>query len=488
MISLPCRRSSSAATAALAANDNAPVRRKPVLVSYAWTWDPVNNVATQVINSTTTTFSQNSGSNQLSQSVTGATTTTVDTTSNGNIADFKIAGTPITSYTYNQANQIASATGPLGASGTYEYGFDGQRILKTPSSGYPITYQYGQAAKELLAENDLHSGQTADYIYMDPGKNSRPIGQVDPTSGNVYYTHTDRQGTPQAVTDSSAYVVWSASYNPFGDTSSFSGTLTTQSLRLPGQYFDPETGNNHNGFRDYSGTLTRYVQSDPIGLGGGMNTYQYVNGNPFKYTDRSGLDPCSSGSVLCGSGPQNCGTICQFLNPDGGDSDPDPIGPLSQIPFNVGGIPPAWQPLLFPQNGGGPGGNQPIPRNGGGGPGGNQPNCITNPQACSNVGPGGNNPPNGAGVNGGGGNSPLNSATNAIDAAGDAQTMAQGLGAMGDMPELGYASAFGHFTDFMQNPTRENLEAFKEAAADVVNPFFAIYHLGRRVFRIAPAY
>jgi RHS repeat-associated protein len=299
--------------------------------TYAWTWDAVGNAATQVINSVTTTFSQNSGSNRLSQSVTGSTTTTVDTTSNGNILDFKISGTAITSYTYNAANQLSSATGPLGASATYEYGFDGQRILKTPSSGYPITYQYGQAAKELLSENDLHSGQTADYIYMDPGRDSRPIGQVDPTSGNVYYTHTDRQGTPQLLTDASQNIVWSAFYNPFGDTSSFGGTLTTQSLRLPGQYFDPETGNNHNGFRDYSGTLTRYVQSDPIGLGGGMNTYQYVKGNPFKYTDRLGLDPgsgsptaCQEGSIMCNSGPGGD----PFLDPpDDDDSNPDPSGP-----------------------------------------------------------------------------------------------------------------------------------------------------------------
>jgi len=276
--------------------------------TYGWTWDAVGNVATQTINSTATTFNLNSGSNQLASMVTGSTTTTVDTTANGNIADFKIAGTAITSYTYNQANQMASATGSLGASASYEYGFQGQRLLKTPSSGYPIAYQYGQAAKELLSENDLHSGQTADYIYMDPGRNNRPVGEVDPTSGSIYFMHTGRLGTVQAVTDSSKSVVWSATYNPFGDTNAFSGTLTTQSLRLPGQYFDPETGNNHNGFRDYAGTLTRYVQSDPLGLGGGMNTYQYARGNPFKWTDRLGLDPTQnqnqnqSGN---GNGPQS---------------------------------------------------------------------------------------------------------------------------------------------------------------------------------------
>jgi RHS repeat-associated protein len=60
-------------------------------------------------------------------------------------------------------------------------------------------------------------------------------------------------------------------------------------LRFPGQYFDKETNLNYNYFRDFDPTIGRYVQSDPIGLRGGLNTYLYVGGSPLTSVDRKGL-------------------------------------------------------------------------------------------------------------------------------------------------------------------------------------------------------
>ena len=60
-------------------------------------------------------------------------------------------------------------------------------------------------------------------------------------------------------------------------------------LRFPGQYFDKETNNHYNYFRDYDSSIGRYVQSDPIGLNGGLNTFAYVDSDPVGAFDREGL-------------------------------------------------------------------------------------------------------------------------------------------------------------------------------------------------------
>ena len=54
---------------------------------------------------------------------------------------------------------------------------------------------------------------------------------------------------------------------------------------LPGQYFDAETGLHQNWHRDYDPSIGRYLQSDPIGLEGGLSTYSYAYQNPLSYND-----------------------------------------------------------------------------------------------------------------------------------------------------------------------------------------------------------
>ena len=113
----------------------------------------------------------------------------------------------------------------------------------------------------------------------------------------INYVHADHLGSPQKMTDHAKTIVWDAVYTPFGQVHSMTGTATNNQ-RFPGQYADAESGYAYNYFRDYDPTTGRYVQSDPIGLGGGLNTYAYATENPIRY-----IDPNGNAVALPGSSP-----------------------------------------------------------------------------------------------------------------------------------------------------------------------------------------
>jgi RHS repeat-associated protein len=107
----------------------------------------------------------------------------------------------------------------------------------------------------------------------------------------------DHLGTPQMLVDKNNHVVWQAEYDEFGKAEILIEEVEFN-MRLPGQYYDKESGLHYNYYRDYDPSLGRYVQSDPIGLRGGINTYAYVGGNPLSYVDPLGLD-----AVIALNGP-----------------------------------------------------------------------------------------------------------------------------------------------------------------------------------------
>ena len=109
--------------------------------------------------------------------------------------------------------------------------------------------------------------------------------------------YPDHLGTPRAITTSDATntKVWEwKNDDPFGNNApnedpSTTGTAFKYNNRFPGQYFDQETNTSYNYFRDYDPSIGRYIQSDPIGLKGGISTFSYVNAKPLLQIDRLGL-------------------------------------------------------------------------------------------------------------------------------------------------------------------------------------------------------
>src|SRR6266850_6025 len=117
---------------------------------------------------------------------------------------------------------------------------------------------------------------------------------VNAAEAKLYYIHVDHLNTPRLIADDQQRPVWRwDQQEPFGvnvpdENPSGLGAFEFP-MRFPGQYADREANLAYNIFRDYSPEVGRYLQSDPIGLQAGLNTYAYVLADPILYVDPDGL-------------------------------------------------------------------------------------------------------------------------------------------------------------------------------------------------------
>lgn len=231
-------------------------------------YDANGNRTQHTLNGAMTNVAINPSSNQV-MALSGAINTQYAYEARGNLAAVNGSST----FNYNDVNRLSAANG-----NTYYVNPEGQRLRKTVSG--TSTYFAPDSAGPLLGE--AQGGAWTDYLWI----NGRLVGRI--TGGQIQNIYTDQTGRPEVATDRKANVVWRARNYAFDREVTISNTAALN-LGFLGQYYDAESGLWNNGYRDYDASSGRYVESDPVGLAGGINTYIYVQGNPLSHVDPLGL-------------------------------------------------------------------------------------------------------------------------------------------------------------------------------------------------------
>jgi RHS repeat-associated protein len=181
-------------------------------------------------------------------------------------------------YDYEQRLEALAATA------WYRYDEEGIRRRRRVLDGAGATdwFRVGSAflvagpggtASAILGETH---GETL-FVAERPGLGQPPA---------LRYCIPDRLGSVSAEADAAGGLLRYQDYLPYGEPSvaAGAGAAPTVDLGFSGKQRDPESGLDYFGARHYKPSWGRWLTTDPLGEAGGLNLYEYVEGNPA--TDR----------------------------------------------------------------------------------------------------------------------------------------------------------------------------------------------------------
>ncbi len=246
--------------------------------SQGFAYDAVGNRQSTLVNGASTIYTSATTSNRLAS--VGANTYGYNAAGNQTSAASR-------TYAYDVFGRMSSAT-VSGVATPYRYNGLGQRLYKGGANLARFVYdEQGQ----LIGEYNNTGTMLREIVWLQ----DIPVAVMTPsgTATNLFYIDSDHLNTPRTITNQAKQKRWEWNSDPFGSTLANENPAAlgvfTFNLRFPGQYFDKETGLHYNYFRDYNPQIGRYIQSDPIGLEGGLNTYGYVDSQPLFFADPTGL-------------------------------------------------------------------------------------------------------------------------------------------------------------------------------------------------------
>ena len=239
----------------------------------------------------------------------------------------RLSSSGVPTYTYNSSNELTSTS-----SGGYTYDANGNNLSDASGRSFTwdfenrltqvvnpgvgtTTFRYDPFGRRIQKSGPLG---TTDYLYDWTGLGANVIEEVD-SSGNVLARYTQGLGTDEplsmlragttsyynadalgsitSLSNSSAAIANTYTYDSFGKLSASTGTLANP-FQYTGRDYDVETGARYYRARHYDPNIGRFISEDPIRFeGDGPNFYLYAGENPITNTDPFGMDYWVEGSV-----------------------------------------------------------------------------------------------------------------------------------------------------------------------------------------------
>jgi len=246
-----------------------------------YSYDATGNRLSAKVNTSTQSYTYPTTSHRLS--AVAGTARTYDAIGN----TLSIGGTA-QEFVYDATGRMSQAKRAGTVVMKYGYNGRGEQVRRVDKTN---TYTLYDESGHWLGNYDANGASLQQAIWLD----DLPVGVL--AKNSLRYVQPDHLGTPRAVIDpvrDVAIWTWDLKGEAFGNTPpdqdpDKDGTAFVFDMRFPGQRYDAATGFNQNYFRDYESGAGRYVQSDSIGLDGGINTYAYVSSKPLEMRDASGL-------------------------------------------------------------------------------------------------------------------------------------------------------------------------------------------------------